>query len=96
MYTNITIALKPNFMSSLLFMLYLFKYGFSSISRKTQNLHKKDTERFAFHIFLSKMLSSLLYFMLKLSKTTSPQKLFPSDCITLYLTTRIYTKISTL
>ena len=30
------------------------------------------------------MLSSPLYTMLKLSKTTSPQKLFPSDCITLF------------
>ena len=41
--------------------------------------------RFAFHIFGLKMLSSSLYTMLKLSKTKSPQKLFQSDCITLYL-----------
>ena len=30
------------------------------------------------------MLSLNVYNMLTLSKTTSPQKLFPSDCITLY------------
>ena len=30
------------------------------------------------------MMSSSLYNMLTLSKTKSPQKLFPSDCITLY------------
>ena len=30
------------------------------------------------------MLSLSLYAMLKLSKTTSPQKLFDHDCITLY------------
>ena len=30
------------------------------------------------------MLSSSRYVLLKLSKRTSPQKLFPSDCITLY------------
>ena len=31
------------------------------------------------------MLSSYLDALLKLSKTTSPQKLFPSDCITLHV-----------
>ena len=30
------------------------------------------------------MLSSSVYAMLKLSKTTSPQKLYSFDCITLY------------
>ena len=30
------------------------------------------------------MLSSSLYAMLKLSKTSSPQKLFDNDCVTLY------------
>ena len=34
------------------------------------------------------MLSASLYTMIKLSKTTSPQKLFPSDCFTLYFKTR--------
>ena len=33
----------------------------------------------------SKMLSSLTDALLKLSKTTSPPNLFPSDCITLLL-----------
>ena len=32
------------------------------------------------------MLSSSLYTMLKLSKTTSPNKLFDYDCVTLYIT----------
>ena len=31
------------------------------------------------------MFSSSLYATLALSKTTSPQKLFPSDCVTLYV-----------
>ena len=35
-------------------------------------------------IFLSLMLSLSLYTILKLSKTTSPQRLFPSDYIPLY------------
>ena len=35
------------------------------------------------HIW-SKMLSSSQNVLIKLSKTTSPQKLFPTDCITLY------------
>ena len=32
----------------------------------------------------SKILNSSKYTLLKLSKTTSPEELFPSDCITLY------------
>ena len=35
-------------------------------------------------IYLSEMLSSSLWKMLKLSKTTSPNKLFDYDCVTLY------------
>ena len=31
------------------------------------------------------MLSSSLYTLIKLSKTTSPQKLFDNDCVTLYI-----------
>ena len=38
-----------------------------------------------FLILLSKMLSSSIYALLKLSKTKSPHKKLPSDCITLYL-----------
>ena len=37
---------------------------------------------------LAKMLSLSQDVLLKLSETTSPQKLFPSDCITLYLQKR--------
>ena len=33
----------------------------------------------------SEMLALSRYVLLKLSETTSPQKLFPSDCITLYI-----------
>ena len=66
------------------YVLYLFEYAYSSITLKIKKkLYDKVTKIFACHI-LSKMLSSSLYVMLKLSKTTSPQKLFPSDCITLY------------
>ena len=41
----------------------------------------------------SKMLSSLRDVILKLAKTTSPQKLFPTYCITLYVNKK-YFKIS--
>ena len=44
----------------------------------------KECKKICFSYFWSKMLSSALYDMLKLSKTTSPQKLFPSDYSTLY------------
>ena len=37
-----------------------------------------------FYIYLVKMLSSFLDTLLKLSKTTYPQKLFENDCVTLY------------
>ena len=40
--------------------------------------------RYFLSYFWSKILSSSLLDMLKLSKTTSPPKLFRSDCITLY------------
>ena len=51
MQTNIRVALKPNFMSSLLY---------SNV-----------------------LLSSYRYTMSKLFKTSSPQKLFDYDCVTL-------------
>ena len=46
MQTNIGVALKPNFLSSLL------KSGvaFSSITLKVLNLHNKSPKKFAFHI----------------------------------------------
>ena len=48
----------------------------------TSETMPKFTNRFAFHIFGLKCF--ILYTMLKLSKTTYPQNMFPSDCITLY------------
>ena len=64
-------------------MLYFFKNAFSSITFNNFNLHDKDPKYFLC-IYLSKILSSSPSAMQKLAKTTSPQKLFPSDCITLY------------
>ena len=40
------------------------------------------------------MLSSSLDTLLKVSKTTSPKKLFTYDCVTLYLLTMRYTLYS--
>ena len=37
------------------------------------------------------MLSSSLDTLLKLSKTTNPQKLFANDCVTLYISWVFYT-----
>ena len=62
--------------------LYLLIHAFSSITLKILNLQNRRLKIFAFHI--SKMLSSSLYTMLKLSKTTYPIKLFDYDCVTLY------------
>ena len=59
------------------FLLFL-TYAYSSITRKM----KIPTDLLFIFFFLT--LSSSLYTMLKLSRTTSPQKRFPSDCITLY------------
>ena len=47
-----------------------------------ENHQNKNSNILAY--YRSKILSSSLNAMLKLSKTTLPQKLFPSDCITLY------------
>ena len=41
------------------------------------------------------MLSSSLDTLLKLSKTTSPQKLFAYDCVTLYIVLAAYTLMYT-
>ena len=52
---------------------------------KIKNPHDKKPDIFAFIYIWSKMLSSSLDTLLKVSKTTSPQKLFAYDCVTLYL-----------
>ena len=41
------------------------------------------------------MVSSFLYAMLKLSKTKSSPKLFPSDCITLYVCLYLWVRKTT-
>ena len=52
MHTNVTLALKPNLMSSMLLCaVSLFKYAFSSISPKIKNLHKIDPRRYPLHTF---------------------------------------------
>ena len=79
MHTNTTVALKPNFMSSPCYVLYFSKYAYSSITLKIKNLHDKDPKKFALKFFFSKMLSSSLFTMLKMSKTTSSKNLLPSD-----------------
>ena len=46
MHTNTTIALKSNFMSSLLIVvLYFFKYAFFLIPYKIENPHIKDAKK---------------------------------------------------
>ena len=46
MHSNVTVALKLNFMSFLLLCAVFSKYAFSSISLKIKNLHKKDPGKF--------------------------------------------------
>ena len=53
MLMNTTVAIKPNFMSSMLLCAVLFNYAFSSITSKIQNLHNKDPKKFAFAYFWS-------------------------------------------
>ena len=55
------------------------------MSWKLKNYHDNKSEHIYFWYVWSKMLSSSLYAMLKLSKTTSPNKLFDYDCVTLYM-----------
>ena len=81
MHNNNPVTLKP-----CCYVLYFFKYAYSSIPLKNQNLHNKDPERLAFNIFCLSgfWLSSSLYTLLKRSKTTSPQNcsvLIASQCM---------------
>ena len=64
-------------------MQYFFKYAFSYIPLKNFNLHNRMPKIFSLKCCLQLYIS--LYTMIKLSKTSFPQKLFPSDCITLYI-----------
>ena len=51
MHTNTTVAINPNYMSSLLYSAVFFKISIF-ITLKIQNLHNKDPKRFAFIIFV--------------------------------------------
>ena len=74
MHTKIIVALKTVLLVPCCRVLYQFEYAFSSITLWLFNIHAKSPEIFAFDLFCSKMLSSSLYAILTLSKTTSPQK----------------------
>ena len=51
MHTKIGVALKPNFMNSLLYSALIFKYAFSVVTLRILNLHNKSPKIFAFDIF---------------------------------------------
>ena len=79
-HTNTTVALKLNILCEFLVVMCCISLNFhflqSLVNFKIFIIKKKK-------IFLY-IWSQMLYAMLKLSKTTSPPELFPSDCITLY------------
>ena len=83
-----SVNMKSRDENSILYQIYIYLWkaiimvgSLFLISLKCLNFHDKNLNIFAFHIFWSKMLSSFLNAMLTLSKTTSPHKLFRSDCI---------------
>ena len=60
-------------------------YAISYNVMKIKNPHNKIPNIFALYMYIwSKMLSSSLDALLKVSKTTSSPKLFDYDCLTLY------------
>ena len=68
MLTNTTVALKPNFMSSLLLCaVFLYTCIFFNPSKKSS---QERAQANCFPYFWSKILYSSLYDMLKLPKTT--------------------------
>ena len=71
MHTNIKVARKPNFWSAAFLLICIFL---------NSKFHNKGPKIF---VFIYQMLSSSIYAMLTLSKTTSPQKMFHFNCITL-------------
>ena len=93
MHTYFGVALKPNFMSS-----QLQRAVFPNICiffNNSQNIKSSEqkVENICIPYIWSKMLSSTPYTMLKLWKTTSSNKLFDNDCVTLYM---LYIKSSTI
>ena len=77
--------LKSRNEDSILDQIYIFQIfsDTQTITFENLNLYCKDPGHLLFIIW-SKMLSSSLDSMLTLFTATSPQKLFHSDCITLY------------
>ena len=67
------------------YMLYFLKYAYSFLTFKI--LIIKIQKDYLFIFFVLNAVFITVYHV-KLSKTTSPQKLFPSDCITLYINWR--------
>ena len=80
MHTNTKVALKPNFMSSLLLSLNMLILRALS---KFQIFIRKIPKDLPY-IFLVLNAVFTVYHVKAVYKTTSPQKLFPSDCTTLY------------
>ena len=83
MHINTAVAIKPYFMSSLLYVLYFFIYVYSSITPEIQNFQSKDPKRFAFHIFFFNAVFITVYHV-KAFQDDITANYFPSDCITLY------------
>ena len=83
MHINTAVAPKPYFMSSLLYVLYFFKYVYSSITLKIQNFHNRYPKRFAFHILFLNAVFITVYHD-KAVQDDITVNYFPSECITLY------------
>ena len=81
MHTIIGIALKPILWAPCCRVLYFLKHAFSSITQNLLNLLNKSPKIFA---LISLKCCFHTYIPWFLSKTTSPQKLFDYDCVTLY------------
>ena len=76
MHTDTTVSLKPNFVSSLLFVLYFLNLHIFQSLLKFWIFTMKIPDIF----LISKAVFSL-YAMIKMSKTTSPPKLIAPHCI---------------
>ena len=82
MLTNTAVALKPIFLV-IVCCISLNMHFLQSLIKLI--IFIINIPRYLLFIHLFKILPSSLYDLLKLSKTTSPHKLFPSDCIALYI-----------
>ena len=70
-------------MSSLLYVLYFFKYVYSSITIKNQNFHNRDPKRFAFFILILNAVFITVYHVKAVQDDITGNN-FPSGCITRY------------